>query len=242
MKMKDIEDEENAKKNLLNWSIVHHPKIMYSEKLHEIDYVLKLEDAIKRHSALQEKVGDGYESLIQLNKKTIQQYRTDYEITDEQLERRRIERAKMKKKRKKSENTRETFGGISILLSILSFVFFSPLAAILPILNLLFAFSIVEYALFYHIGWLLPSIAIVLGILGIIKEKPRGRAIAGVVFGVIGLLIVFVVGTLLIKFFPLIMLAMLFSEYHLSNRFIWCTTHVIIIAIAIVIGGMWFKK
>jgi hypothetical protein len=90
-------------------------------------------------------------------------------------ERRRTELAEIKKKSRKSENTGQTLGKESFMLSMLSFLFFSQLAAILPLLNSLFAFSAVQYAFIYHIGWLLPAIAVILGILSIVKEKTRER-------------------------------------------------------------------
>ena len=53
---------------------------------------------------------------------------------------------------------------------------------------------------FSIIGWVIPAIAIIFGIIGIIKDDPKGLSIAGLILGsialVLGLLLRFMIATL----------------------------------------------
>jgi len=61
-------------------------------------------------------------------------------------------------------------------------------------------------ALFSIIGWLIPSIAVVFGIIGNIKDEKKGLAIAGLILGaialILGLLIRFMITTLFSGLMP----------------------------------------
>ena len=61
-------------------------------------------------------------------------------------------------------------------------------------------------ALFSIIGWLIPAIAIIFGIIGIIKDDTKGLAIAGLILGaialILGLLIRFMIATLFSGLMP----------------------------------------
>ena len=53
---------------------------------------------------------------------------------------------------------------------------------------------------FSIIGWVIPAIAIIFGIIGIIKDDPKGLSIAGLILGflaiVLGLVLRFLIATL----------------------------------------------
>ena len=61
-------------------------------------------------------------------------------------------------------------------------------------------------ALFSLIGWLIPAIAIIFGIIGIIKDEAKGLAIAGLILGaialILGLIIRFMFATLFSGLIP----------------------------------------
>jgi len=61
-------------------------------------------------------------------------------------------------------------------------------------------------ALFSVIGWLIPAIAIIFGIIGIIKDEAKGLAIAGLILGaialILGLIIRFMIATLFSGLMP----------------------------------------
>ena len=60
--------------------------------------------------------------------------------------------------------------------------------------------------LFSIIGWLIPAIAVIFGIIGIIKDDTKGLAIAGLILGaialILGLLIRFMIATLFSGLMP----------------------------------------
>lgn len=60
--------------------------------------------------------------------------------------------------------------------------------------------------LFSVIGWLIPGMAALFGLIGIIVDDSKGRAIAGFILGVIGLMIAFIVPLLFENMFPPIIL------------------------------------
>ena len=76
------------------------------------------------------------------------------------------------------------FGSISIPLC----VAITALSSISSIYSLLMGMPDI-LALFSLIGWLIPAIAIIFGIIGIIKDDTKGLAIAGLILGVIALIL-----------------------------------------------------
>lgn len=56
-------------------------------------------------------------------------------------------------------------------------------------------------ALISVIGWLIPTIAIIFGIIGIVRDDSKGRAITGFILGVVGLVVGIVIRLLIENFF-----------------------------------------
>ena len=50
-------------------------------------------------------------------------------------------------------------------------------------------------------GWLIPGIAVIFGIIGIIADDSKGMAIAGLILGIIGLIVGFLIRSLFANFF-----------------------------------------
>jgi hypothetical protein len=182
-----------------------------SAKRYKIDYILRMEEVIKKHAKLKENEGDTHDNLINVSKKAIQQSIAEYNITEEEIEQRKKE--SRSKKKKKNRNTGNQFGVISVILGFLS-IFISGFAAIRPILHFFFGFSLAEYVTIFYVGRIVPAVAVVFGILSLVRrEKSRKDPIMGILFGLFGLLEVFVIGPLIVKLFPFIMLGMMFSEF-----------------------------
>jgi hypothetical protein len=76
------------------------------------------------------------------------------------------------------------FGSISIPLC----VAITALSSISSFYSLLLGMPDI-LALFSILGWLIPTIAIIFGIIGIIKDDSKGLAIAGLILGVIALIL-----------------------------------------------------
>ena len=76
------------------------------------------------------------------------------------------------------------FGSISIPLC----VAIAALSSISSFYSLLLGMPDI-LALFSILGWLIPTIAIIFGIIGIIKDDSKGLAIAGLILGVIALIL-----------------------------------------------------
>ena len=74
-------------------------------------------------------------------------------------------------------------------------------ALILGIISIPFN-VVVGFTLFFDvsyisiIGWIIPIIAIILGIIGIVVDDTKGWAIAGIVFGIIGIVFGFFIRSL----------------------------------------------
>ena len=56
-------------------------------------------------------------------------------------------------------------------------------------------------ALFSIIGWLIPAIAVIFGIIGIIKDDTKGLAIAGLILGAIALILGIVIRLMIATLF-----------------------------------------
>jgi len=93
------------------------------------------------------------------------------------------------------------FGSISIPLCV-AIVVISTISSIYSLLLGILNIS----ALFSIIGWLIPAIAVIFGIIGIIKDDTKGLAIAGLILGAIaltlGLIISFMLATLFSRLMP----------------------------------------
>ena len=76
------------------------------------------------------------------------------------------------------------FGSISIPLC----VAIAALSSISSFYSLLLGMPDI-LALFSMLAWLIPAIAIIFGIIGIIKDDTKGLAIAGLILGVIALIL-----------------------------------------------------
>lgn len=55
-----------------------------------------------------------------------------------------------------------------------------------------------------YIGYLFPGVAIVFGIIGIIKDDSHGMAIAGLVLGIVSLVCIFIIAPILLAFLILL--------------------------------------
>jgi len=53
----------------------------------------------------------------------------------------------------------------------------------------------------FIIGWLIPGIAVIFGIIGIIVDGSKGMAIAGLILGIIALIVGFLLRSLIADFF-----------------------------------------
>ncbi len=93
------------------------------------------------------------------------------------------------------------FGSISIPIC----VAIGAISSIINFYSLLLGMPDI-LALFFIIGCLIPAIAIIFGIIGIIKDDTKGLAIAGLILGaialILGLIISFVLTNLFRGFMP----------------------------------------
>lgn len=83
---------------------------------------------------------------------------------------------------------RNTFGIVSLILGLISIPITGVMAALISVNNLwleLFGAMVLASV----IGWLVPFIAIIFGIVGFIKDESKGMAIAGLILGIVSLLI-----------------------------------------------------
>ena len=89
------------------------------------------------------------------------------------------------------------FGVVALIFGVISIPFGGAMAAIGSLTFLASdTASIVSI-----LGWLIPGIAIVFGIIGIIADDSKGLAIAGFLLGIIGLIVGFLVRSLIANFF-----------------------------------------
>jgi hypothetical protein len=82
------------------------------------------------------------------------------------------------------------FGIVAIIFGLISIPLCVAMAAtgsITHFYNLLLGTPDIS-ALFSIIGWLIPAIAIIFGIIGIIKDDYKGLAIAGLTLGILALI------------------------------------------------------
>ena len=79
-----------------------------------------------------------------------------------------------------------TFGSISIFVSAITACLVSLINLLMPTIATLVSM----------IGWLIISVAIIFGIIGIVMDETKERAIIGLILGIIGLIIGIIFSTL----------------------------------------------
>lgn len=84
----------------------------------------------------------------------------------------------------------KTFGIAALILGIISIPFNAVVAIML----------FYDVASISILGWIIPIVAIVLGVIGIIVDDTKGWAIAGIIFGIIGLVTGFFIRSLVADF------------------------------------------
>ena len=83
---------------------------------------------------------------------------------------------------------RNTFGIVALVFGLISIPISGAMAIIVSMGDLGFlTFDIIILA--FVIGWLVPFTAIIFGIIGIVKDESKGMAIAGLILGIVSLLI-----------------------------------------------------
>lgn len=85
----------------------------------------------------------------------------------------------------------KAFGIVAIIFGVISIplcVAYVALSSISSFYSLLLGMPDI-FTIFSIIGWLIPAIAILFGLIGIIVDKSKGLAIAGLILGLIALII-----------------------------------------------------
>jgi hypothetical protein len=103
------------------------------------------------------------------------------------------------------KNMGRAFGIVAMIFGSISIPLCGAIAAMSSFYSLLLGMPDI-LALFSIIGWLIPAIAVIFGITGIIKDDTKGLAIAGLILGaialILGLLIRFMIATLFSGLMP----------------------------------------
>ena len=96
-----------------------------------------------------------------------------------------------------------SFGITALIFGLISIPFcgaFSALGSLTSLYSQLFGTTDL-IGLVLMIGWLIPSIAVIFGIIGIIKDTTKGLAIAGLTLGAIALILGLLIRFLFISVF-----------------------------------------
>jgi len=89
------------------------------------------------------------------------------------------------------------FGIVSLIFGLISI----PVSAAMASLSVWSFFLPTIVPIVSMIGWIMPGIAVLFGIIGIIVDDSKGMAIAGLILGIIGFIIGFLLSSLIVTFF-----------------------------------------